>query len=201
MPKQTRENILKIGIQEFSSKGYQLTTTRDILEKADANVAAISYYFKNKDGLYEEILKMIFDKLNSAVCHILNTKIDTLSPADQEALLREFIHKFVNFIFSKGIDSDICKIYIREYVDPSECYKKIFTHFNDSYRKFFINFLMQFSHLSQKEATLKAMMIYSFFFILHTRKSVMLEAMNWKGYNEKAQSEVENMLLHMITSK
>ena len=65
MKKVTKDRILKMALHEFALKGYRQTTTRDILTKADANIAAISYYFGNKDGLYTEILKTILEKLNA----------------------------------------------------------------------------------------------------------------------------------------
>jgi len=56
-----RERLLKAALDNFLSDEYHKVTTRLIAEKADVNISMIRYYFGNKEGLYEE---MIRDTLN-----------------------------------------------------------------------------------------------------------------------------------------
>ncbi|TAN70192.1 MAG: TetR/AcrR family transcriptional regulator [Methylobacter sp.] len=56
-----RERLLNAALDSFLSDDYHKVTTRLIAEKADANISMIRYYFGNKEGLYEE---MIRDSLN-----------------------------------------------------------------------------------------------------------------------------------------
>ncbi|HEY8034463.1 MAG TPA: TetR/AcrR family transcriptional regulator [Methylobacter sp.] len=60
-PDPVRERLLKAALDSFLSDDYHKVTTRLIAEKADANISMIRYYFGNKEGLYEE---MIRDTLN-----------------------------------------------------------------------------------------------------------------------------------------
>jgi len=63
------ERLLKAALECFLADEYHNVTTRRIAEKAEANVSMISYYFGNKEGLYEEMirdtLKPILDILDS----------------------------------------------------------------------------------------------------------------------------------------
>ncbi|HJV95918.1 MAG TPA: CerR family C-terminal domain-containing protein, partial [Albitalea sp.] len=43
------------GLRLFATQGFSKTSTREIAEAADANVAAISYYFGDKAGLYRAV--------------------------------------------------------------------------------------------------------------------------------------------------
>lgn len=52
-----RERLLKAALDSFLSDDYHKVTTRLIAEKADANVSMIRYYFGNKEGLYEEMIR------------------------------------------------------------------------------------------------------------------------------------------------
>lgn len=50
---QSRERLLLAAMRLFAEHGYAKTSTRKIAVAAGANVAAISYYFGDKAGLYQ----------------------------------------------------------------------------------------------------------------------------------------------------
>lgn len=52
----TRSLLLEEAGKIFAEKGYSDTTSKEICEAAGTNVAAVNYYFGNKDNLYEEVL-------------------------------------------------------------------------------------------------------------------------------------------------
>jgi AcrR family transcriptional regulator len=47
-----RERLLQAGLRLFAQQGFAKTSTRELAEAAGVNVAAISYYFGDKAGLY-----------------------------------------------------------------------------------------------------------------------------------------------------
>jgi AcrR family transcriptional regulator len=53
MEKNSKDAIIKAAISIFNTKGFHGTTIREIAGKAKVNVANISYYFQNKEGLLE----------------------------------------------------------------------------------------------------------------------------------------------------
>jgi AcrR family transcriptional regulator len=52
----TRQRLLLVATRLFARDGYSGTTTRAIVQAAAANVGAISYYFGNKQGLYQAVV-------------------------------------------------------------------------------------------------------------------------------------------------
>lgn len=50
-----RAHLLHAALRLFSEKGFAKTSIRDIAQAAGANVAAISYYFGDKAGLYRAV--------------------------------------------------------------------------------------------------------------------------------------------------
>ena len=50
-----RERLLQVGLRLFAEHGFAKTSIRQIAQAAGANVAAISYYFGNKAGLYRAV--------------------------------------------------------------------------------------------------------------------------------------------------
>ncbi|GBC63685.1 DUF1956 domain-containing protein [Desulfonema ishimotonii] len=56
----TGERILEAAADIFGQKGYKASTIRQICEKADANVAAVNYHFRDKKGLYQAVIEHLF---------------------------------------------------------------------------------------------------------------------------------------------
>jgi len=52
---QSRLRLLHAGLRLFAQHGFAQTSTREIAEAAGTNVAAISYYFGDKAGLYRAV--------------------------------------------------------------------------------------------------------------------------------------------------
>jgi TetR/AcrR family transcriptional regulator, regulator of cefoperazone and chloramphenicol sensitivity len=49
---ESRQRLLQAALRCFAEHGFEKTSTRQIAEMADANVAAIRYYFGDKAGIY-----------------------------------------------------------------------------------------------------------------------------------------------------
>ncbi len=52
---EARNRLLNCALRLFSEKGFAKTSTREIALAAEANIAAISYYFGDKAGLYRAV--------------------------------------------------------------------------------------------------------------------------------------------------
>jgi AcrR family transcriptional regulator len=55
--------LVKAALECFLADEYHKVTTRLIAEKADTNVSMIRYYFGNKEGLYEEMIRETLNPL------------------------------------------------------------------------------------------------------------------------------------------
>ncbi len=69
----TRARLLKAALDCFLADDYHRVTTRRIAEQAGANVSMIRYYFGNKEGLYEEMIRdtlgPLLEVLDGALLH------------------------------------------------------------------------------------------------------------------------------------
>jgi AcrR family transcriptional regulator len=57
---QTRQRLLDAGLAVFSEVGYHGATIREIAGRGGTNIAAISYHFGGKDGLYSAVVRSAF---------------------------------------------------------------------------------------------------------------------------------------------
>ena len=196
MKSDTKEKIIEKATYEFASKGYEPTVTRDILKKAQANVAAISYYFGNKNGLYAEVLKRILVRINQKFSDEMDEYQNELSlrpcPQKSEVLLKRFIRGFVELFCSDKLTTAMCMIFVHEYVEPSVCGSELLQGVNTQYRQIFVDLLVDANEgkMSYKEAVLQVVMLFSSIFMLVSRKKIILNAMQWKEYTPESVDEI-----------
>ncbi len=90
--KSTHDRIIEAAGRLFAEKGFKGTTVKDITESAGANVAAVNYYFRDKEKLYEEVILYVFNYMKQNFP--LDKGLDeAFSP---EARLRLFVHNLLN---------------------------------------------------------------------------------------------------------
>ena len=82
----TEEKILISASKVFTEKGFSGTRTRDIAEEAGINLALLNYYFRSKEKLFEQVMKvkivLLFGKIIPIITSekiSLEEKIDLVS--------------------------------------------------------------------------------------------------------------------------
>jgi AcrR family transcriptional regulator len=112
---ETRTRLLQAGGEIFAQYGFRGATVRRIARKAQANVAAVNYYFASKEGLYLAVLEHTFATAKGKY------------PPDQglaenagaEERLRAFIGSLLMRILDTGRPAWHGRLMIREIADPS----------------------------------------------------------------------------------
>lgn len=204
MKKSTKNKIIEVAIHEFAAKGYEQATTRDILDQAGANAAAISYYFNGKQGLYVSILMYLVDvvrkKFRNIYPQYLVLKATMPNPKKSREMLKTCIKTFVELICSDEMSLDLTMIYIREYTQPSPFFETLSEGINKIYFPWFTTLLLDASEgsLTEKEANLQAVMLYAQILTVLTRKEVILKAMDWEDYNKEAIEQIVSIIYRNI---
>lgn len=86
-----KEQILDAALKLVSKKNTFDITIREISAEADVNVAAVNYYFKSKDQLFQDMEKLFLDNFVDAFTPLDNT---TLSDYDK---LIAFLKKAISY--------------------------------------------------------------------------------------------------------
>jgi len=58
----TQAQLLEAACKVFAEKGYREATIAEICEQAGANIAAVNYYFRDKETLYAETWRLAFQR-------------------------------------------------------------------------------------------------------------------------------------------
>jgi TetR/AcrR family transcriptional regulator, regulator of cefoperazone and chloramphenicol sensitivity len=108
-----KSRLLESAGEEFATKGYDAARVRAICERAGANVAAVNYYFGDKEQLY------VATVLDAHRCGAGGDEdvSPTFPPAEQ---LRCFIHHFLSRVLAINHPDDWRhRLMLREMMHPS----------------------------------------------------------------------------------
>jgi AcrR family transcriptional regulator len=115
--KDTRERILEAAAEAFSRLGFKAATVREICKQADANVAMLNYYFKDKESLYQAVIQDLFARAFGAF-----PKPESMAALPPEARLSGFIRiLLLRLLSERGLGGyyGSGKLLAREIADPS----------------------------------------------------------------------------------
>jgi len=110
---QSRGRLLRAGLALFAQKGFEKTSTREIAEAAQANIAAISYYFGDKAGLYRAVF---FESQGSPPEDLANYTDPDLS---LEAALLALYASFLEPLKQGDMARQCMKLHAREMIEPT----------------------------------------------------------------------------------
>lgn len=60
-----KEDILQSALELFSEKGYEAVSPNEIVERVGITKPTLYYFFGSKEGLYDELLKIHYKKLDN----------------------------------------------------------------------------------------------------------------------------------------
>jgi AcrR family transcriptional regulator len=110
----TRERIAEAAGEIFAERGFDATTVRDICQRAGANVAAVNYYFGDKQRLYvEAVVRAHRWRMEQAR---LPEWSDNTPP---ETKLADFIATFFRRVLTGPDDTWHTKLVLREMANPT----------------------------------------------------------------------------------
>ena len=111
----TRDRVLESACKLFGEKGFRDTTVQDICTLADANIAAVNYYFRDKESLYLEAMRLAARMASEAFP--IDGGLPKGAPAEQR--LRAHVGAVVRRILSNGSASYFTLMMVKEMAEPT----------------------------------------------------------------------------------
>ncbi len=109
------ESILKAAGEIFAEQGFRKTTVREICKRSRVNLAAINYYFGDKERLYLAVLKY-YRELAIQKYPITFGINETDTPEEK---LSNFIHTFIYRFLEEGKTALFGKLLAREFTEST----------------------------------------------------------------------------------
>jgi AcrR family transcriptional regulator len=111
----TRHRLVNAAGEVFAERGFRHATVREICQRARANVAAVNYHFRDKEGLYAEVLKDAHQAAHDKYPPTLGLG-DNPTPAER---LHAFVRSFLLRLFDPGRPAWHGLLMVREMTEPT----------------------------------------------------------------------------------
>ena len=112
---ETRQQLLQAAGEVFAAHGYARATSKEICQRANANIAAVNYHFGGKDELYAAVLEEAHRRLIS----IESLAVTAQSQMDARSKLRMFIGRIVGEIANRDESAWELRVLSRELLSQS----------------------------------------------------------------------------------
>lgn len=111
----TRERLLQAAGEVFALRGFRAATVREICRRAEVNLAAVNYHFRDKGHLYETVLE--YAHRYAMEKHPPDGGLSADAPAEQR--LAAFVRSFLCRLTDKGRPAWHGLLMLREITEPT----------------------------------------------------------------------------------
>jgi len=129
-----RKRLIEAGLDLFGKYSFDGASTRMLAERAEVNLAAITYYFGGKQGLYLAVADHIVEQMNGLLGPRLAKiqdalKKEALSKEESFRLLCELLEFFITRLLDRPQTDKWLSIIVREELCPTEAFGILFEGF------------------------------------------------------------------------
>lgn len=121
----TRERLLQAAVIAFGRRDYDGVSIRKVVEAAGANIAAISYHFGGKRGLYLATVAFLADRLHAGMANQrrqIEQAISLGEPQRCADLLCGFLGQFLEQMLTGKLGESAPGIIFREQHRPTDAF-------------------------------------------------------------------------------
>src|SRR6185295_13672777 len=111
---QTRARLIDAAGEMFAELGFHHTTVRQICQRAGANIAAVNYHFRDKTGLYTEVVRQ---SMRAARLDAVKAAFDQTAPP--EVILRAVIKARLESLRGLDLGDWHFRIFAHELAKPT----------------------------------------------------------------------------------
>ena len=110
----TRERLIDAAGEMFAELGFHHTTVRQICNRAGANIAAVNYHFRDKTGLYTEVVRQ---SMRAAKLDAVRAAFDQSAPPEE--ILRAVIKARLESLRGLDLGDWHFRIFAHELAKPT----------------------------------------------------------------------------------
>ncbi|WP_265594734.1 transcriptional regulator CecR [Haloferula sp. BvORR071] len=128
---QARRKLLLAALKKIGEKGYENASVREIADEAGQNVAAIAYYFGNKEKLYAAVLEGIGGYLRGVFGRVAEDSrakliADQLDPESAREIIKRMMRTLLGEQLEGSEFEKIRLVMLREQAAPSENFELLY---------------------------------------------------------------------------
>lgn len=158
---ETRRKILDTAAECFAYKGFSGASTHDIAARAGVNQGLITYHFKSKENLWNEVIDELFGEFRNELAN----RMHELREVDEAIFFKLIIRHYLR---SAAKRPEIIRLMFEQGKQPDEHLKRVV----DRHIKPIYDALCHFIESGQKQGAIRPGPVNSIYYIFLTTASV-----------------------------
>ena len=197
----TEEQILYAAMKVFSRFPLEVATLRMIAQEADVTLSLITYHFKTKENLYQEVLARVLPGLTEGIQQPFKTMRDEGLPSLEVAktFLREAIIYVADRIYGNPNLALLGQIIMREHFSPSSVYDVL-------YKQYFVKVLDALALLiaaitgdtDRRKVSLQAFSIFGQILSVAYEREMMKRYIGLEGFTPEEADELKEFIIRNV---
>jgi len=118
-PDPTRAKLLDAATEVFGERGYYAATVREISQRAGTNIASVNYHFRDKLGLYTEVLRLAVGSVGLAA----RAELERDLPPEQT--IRAAVKAFLSRLYGKDRPAVPFRLMRHELTQPTPAMSQV----------------------------------------------------------------------------
>lgn len=184
----TRERLLDAALDIFAEHEYNAASTRMLAARAGVNLGAITYHFRDKEGLYLAIIDRILGFLGQKVMPTLSrieAELDQGRTGRERAgaLLRELLTVKIRTVCGAPETAKYSRIILREQLQPTAAYDRIYHGYMERLLRTLSRLAAILADVPEPEATVRAVALLGQILIFRIGREAVVRLTGVSGYS------------------
>jgi len=183
---ETQRKVVQAAIEVFGQLGYEAASTRALMERAGANLAAIPYHFGGKHGLYLAAAQSIADYARKRFEPII-LRLGDAGRADPVTRIDEALADFILLLIGGSEPKEWVSFFVRCEHDADAAFRII----QDATMTPFSRALAETvaaatgGDAAGEDLQMRIAMVLTSMLNLRTMRNMLLSSLGWDALNEK----------------
>jgi AcrR family transcriptional regulator len=197
---ETRRRLIEAAIEVFGRLGFEGASTRALMDRAGANLAAIPYHFGGKRGLYLAAARVIADYARERVGPIVMRLCDP-GRAEPIARLNEALTDFIHLLFAGPEPKSWVAFFVRCEHEADDAFRMIYEDIITPFRRALIGTVSEATGCEAGDETLQMRITIVLTSVINTRtlQNMILSGLGWDELGpariERLANEIRRLAL------
>jgi AcrR family transcriptional regulator len=199
----TRTRLLRTSLTIFAHRDFEAVSVREIVDLAGANIAAISYHFGGKQGLYLSTAEFLTDAMQRELGPTLSRIRAGAERADRSAargMLEEMIQQLVYNLTMDRLGEDAAGFILREQHQPTAAfdilYEKLMLPIQETYQMLVSRILGE-PEPNRRRQVLITHALMGQILAFRTARTTVLRRLDQADFSEKDAHEIADLITRL----
>jgi|GEM_PF-213578 len=197
-----RKRLIEAGLDLFGKYSFDGVSTRMLAEQAQVNLAAITYYFGGKEGLYLAVADHIVEQVDGVIGPQLAKvqkalKKKTLDKEQSFSLLSELLEFLITRFLGAPQTDKWLGIIVREQLSPTKAFDVLFEGFMRPLENALFGLAARIvaPGWDDQDVKLRVFAIMGEIQIFHISPSAIKRSLNWEGYEPENLDAIRRVIM------